>query len=253
MTVRGTLDSEQRMAALREDLERSGALLLNDTARTWGVHPMTIRRDFERLERAGLARRVRGGIISSAGEGFEARANRFLGAKKTIARKLAPLVVDQAAIGMDASTTVFRLIEGLHGASGLSVITNGINAFEALHAVPGVRAFITGGEREEHNVSLVGTLAVKALAQFNLDRCFLSCAAVDPETGSSETTIEQAAIKEAMSAAASEVVLAVSSDKLGSRSRVRSLPLNQIDVLVTELEPTDPRLDPYRDSVSLIL
>ena len=253
MTVTGTLDSEQRRLAMLENLERSGMLLLADSARAWGVHEMTIRRDFDLFERQGVARRVRGGIISATAGGFDARANLALPAKKRIAQKLAPLAHGQQVIGLDASTTVIRLVNRLPATTGLSIITNGLNAFEALHSVPGVRVFLTGGEREEHNVSLVGALAVKSLAQFNIDRCFVSCAGVDSETGMSDTTIEQAAIKEAMSSASNEVVLAVDSSKLETRSRVRSLSLSQVDVLVTELDPDDARLDAYRDRVATIL
>lgn len=253
MTITGTLDSEHRRRAMREELERVGTLLLAESARVWGVHPMTIRRDFDVFEQHGIARRVRGGVILRIDGDLEARSNLALAAKRRIAKKLAPLADGQQVIGMDASTTIFHLIARLPHDSGLSVITNGLTAFEALGRIHGVRAFITGGEREEHNVSLVGQLAVRALAQFNLDRCFLSSAAVDPEAGTSETTMEQVAIKEAMCSAANEVVLAIDSGKLDSRSRVRSLSLNQIDILVTELNPDDARLDAYRDEVQVVL
>ncbi len=55
-----------------------------------------------------------------------------------------------------------------------------------------------------------------------------------------------------MVSASQSVVLAVDSNKLGQRSAVRALSLDQIQTVVTELDPADVRLDPYRDRVLLL-
>jgi DeoR family fructose operon transcriptional repressor len=120
-----------------------------------------------------------------------------------------------------------------------------------LHWQPGIRTFLTGGEREERNNSLVGPIAVSVVRQFLLARCFLSAAALDPKAGTSETTIEQTAVKQAMAEVSEHVVVAVDASKLGQRSLVRSIGLAQIDLLVTDLAPDDARLDPYRDFVDI--
>jgi DeoR/GlpR family transcriptional regulator of sugar metabolism len=46
-------------------------------------------------------------------------------------------------------------------------------------------------------------------------------------------------------------VLAVDATKLGRRAVALGLEWEQVDVLVTELDPADARLDPYRDLVDL--
>ena len=58
-------------------------------------------------------------------------------------------------------------------------------------------------------------------------------------------------MKLALAHAAAEIVLAVDSSKLGHRAPARCFGLDRIDVLVTELDPRDTRLDPYRDAVDL--
>lgn len=251
MAIAGTLTAEQRREALRSGLAEHGQLRLTDVAAEWDVHPMTIRRDFEQLEREGVARRVRGGLLHVADDVFDGRRAHALVAKRRIAAKLLDLVPADAAVGLDASTTVHLLAAGLTHGRGLSVVTNGLAAFEALHDRPGIRTFLSGGERENRNNSLVGPIAVGNVRQFLLARCFLSAAALDPRAGSSETTIEQAAVKHAMAEASEHVVLAVDSSKLGQRSLVRSIGLGQVDLLVTELGPGDPRLDDYRDLVEI--
>ena len=251
MAVAGTLTAEQRRAALRAGLTEHGQLRLAEVAAEWDVHPMTIRRDFEKLEREGVAQRVRGGLLHVADDVFDRRRARALTAKRKIAVKLRDLVPSDAAVGMDASTTVHMLATAIPLRQGISVVTNGLAAFASLHAQPGVRTFLTGGEREERNNSLVGPIAVSTIRQFLLARCFLSAAALGPKAGTSETTIEQAAVKQAMAEVSEHVVLAVDASKLGQRSLVRSIGLAQVDLLVTDLAPDDARLDDYRDVVEI--
>jgi len=48
------------------------------------------------------------------------------------------------------------------------------------------------------------------------------------------------------------VVMAVNSAKFETGSAARCLNWDQIDLMVTELEVTDKRLDPYRNLVELL-
>lgn len=253
MAVTGTLDAEARRASMVDELMKLGALTLNHAAETWDVHPMTIRRDFDTLVLAGIARRVRGGVIALSGDDFTRRTHHNAGAKKQIAEKLRTLIRPDMAIGLDSSTTVHALAENLGDASRISVMTNGLSAFQTLSGREGIRTYLTGGEREELNISLVGSLAVQAVRQFSLNICFLSTMSLDPEFGTSEMTMEQVAIKQAMVDASQMVVLAVDSSKLETRARFKSLPMSNYDTMVTELDPSDQRLDAYRTHIQNIL
>lgn len=252
MAVTGTIDAETRRDLLVKMLAEHGQLRLDEATQRWDVHPMTIRRDFDSLERAGLARRVRGGIVSVAGPVLAQRRLLNRAAKAAIAGKLVDLLPSTAAIGLDASTTICALARQLPHHRGLAVVTNGLEAFEVLHDRPGVVSYLTGGEREEQNASLVGPLAIQALENFNLECCFLSALGVDAVLGTSESTLAQAAVKDAMVRSSNRVVVAVDASKLDTRSTVRSVSLDRVDVLVTELDPRDPALDGYRDLVETL-
>jgi DeoR family fructose operon transcriptional repressor len=251
MAVTGTLDAESRRSAMTRELHDRGTLQLGETAERWNVHPMTVRRDFDAFVLAGVARRVRGGVVALDGDDFAQRRHRHATAKRRIARKLLDLVRPGDAIALDSSTTVHALAETL-GGERVSIVTNGFGAFQTVHGREGVKAYLTGGERDETNLSLVGSLAVQAVQQFSLDACFLSAMSVDPAFGTSELTLEQVEVKRAMADAARTVVLAVDSSKFATRARFRSLSLSDFDVLVTELDPADERLDPYRGEVGEI-
>lgn len=252
MTLTGTASTEARRARLQTTLAESGRIDLAEAARVLGVHQMTIRRDLEALEAEGVARRVRGGAIFVSADDYRHRQVQNLQAKRRIAEKLVRLVHPNDAIGLDASTTMLQMASAMPDVARLSVVTNGLATFQALRGRPGVRSYLTGGEAEEQNAALVGPCAVSALNNFLLSACFLSASCVDPIVGTSDSTIAEVEVKRAMAATAEKTVLAVDSSKLGTRSVARGLPLSAIDLLVTELDPTDARLDPFRDHVALL-
>ena len=223
MRVSGTLAGEERRQQLAERLIRGGSLSLHEESRHFGVHEMTVRRDLEALERDGRARRVRGGAVLAQGDAFSLRMQKASKAKKQIAVKLAQLVPSGRAIGIDASTTLVHFARAITG-NGLSVVTNGWATFDVVRRRQGIRAFLTGGESEEHNESLVGPLAVKSIEGFHLDRIFLSASSLSSDCGTSEPTQPQVAVKRAMVAVADHVVVAVDSSKLGTISPVPAQP-----------------------------
>jgi len=251
MAVGSTLDVERRRRGLAAQLRETGLVRIGDAAAEWVVHPMTIRRDLRSLEEEGVARLVRGGAVFAGPTGFARRQAQARSAKRLIAEKAQALVPRGAAIGVDASTTALQLVEQVQ-ADDLLVVTYGLEAFQALQDRSGARVYLTGGERDRRTGSLVGPLALRALQGFALSRCFLSTTAVSPDLGCTEPTAEEVEVKRAMAAVSSSVVLVADSSKLDRRATVRSLGLGQVDVLVTELDPRDERLDPYRDLVELV-
>jgi DeoR/GlpR family transcriptional regulator of sugar metabolism len=58
-------------------------------------------------------------------------------------------------------------------------------------------------------------------------------------------------VKVALGGSAAEVVLAVTASKLEHRATARAFSFERIDVLVTELNPADSCLDPFRDRVKI--
>ena len=252
MTLTGTAATEARRSALQTMLAEDGRVDLATAALNFRVHSMTIRRDLEVLESEGVARRVRGGAIYVGIDDHRQRQLRNLNAKRRIAEKLVPLVGANDAIGMDASTTILQLAARLPDVGRLSVVTNGLATFQALQGRPGIRSYLTGGEAEEENAALVGPFALATLESFLLTSCFISASCVDPVLGLSDSTIGEVEVKRAMAESAQRVVVAADSTKLGNRAVARGLPLNAVHLLVTDLDPADTRLDPFRELVDLL-
>lgn len=248
-----SVEALERMQQIEAQVRSQGRVRVAELASELNVSEMTIRRDLDVLADRGVVQRVRGGAVSRGPEPFAERSNRHARAKDRIAGKLARLVGDGGAIGVDASTTLLRLAP-LLGGSGpegdtrdLMVVTNGPDVFAALQGTAGITPLLTGGRLDPRTGSLGGPLATRSARELLLRRLFVSGAALDPVHGTSEATLEDAQVKLALADVAAEVVVAVDSSKLGQRAAARAFRPEQVTFLVTELDPTDVRLEPYRE------
>ncbi len=243
---------EERIGEMKDLIAERGAVRIDELARDFGVSEMTIRRDLDELETLGLARRVRGGAIALGPEPWEQRHHHNARAKAKIAEKLLPLVPRSGTVAFDASTTIYRLAASIENARDLTVVTNGWDTFHSMKDTPGVTALLTGGSEEPRTGSLVGPMAVRTAQSFLYDTFFGSAAAIDAELGSSEAALAESEVKRAFSQTSHRLVLAVDHGKLGTRAPARVFDFEQVDLLVTDLEPNDPLLNPYRALVDII-
>lgn len=242
---------EERLERVRELIADLGSVRIDELADDFGVSEMTIRRDLDQLESLGLAHRVRGGAIAQGPEAWERRHQHNARAKVAIAEKLRPMLPAVGTVGFDASTTMFRLASSLEAARDLVVVTNGWDTFHSMKATPGVTATLTGGTEEPRTGSLVGPMAVRTAESFAYDVFFTSGAALDPDFGSSEAAVAESEVKRAFAKTADRIVLAVDHTKLGSRSQAKLFEVEALDLLITDLDPADERLAPYRGRVEI--
>ena len=242
---------EERLGVVRNLISERGVVRIDELAADFGVSEMTIRRDLDELETLGVARRVRGGAIALGPEPFAQRHRHNARAKARIAEKLLTQIPVTGTIAFDASTTVYRLAATLELARDLVVVTNGLDTFNALVGKPGITASLSGGSQEPRTGSLVGPMAVRAAEGFLYDAFICSAAALDHELGSSEASLAESEVKRAFSRTSSRIILAVDHSKLGTRAQARMFGLESVNLLATDLDPDDARLDAYRGRVEL--
>ncbi|WOF24264.1 DeoR/GlpR family DNA-binding transcription regulator [Microbacterium betulae] len=247
------LDAERRRERLVALAHEADGVLIDAAAELFAVSTMTIRRDLLDLEAEGRVRRVRGGAVAAeTARAFDARSAVRATAKRAVAAKALSLVPRRGVVALDASTTVHALAASLGSRDRLMVCTNAFETFQAANRLEGVTAVLSGGAAEPTTGSLVGPIARRSLSSVYFDVFFASADAVDPSDGTSEVSVEEAEVKRMLAAGASRTVLCVDASKLGRRSVARALESDEISAIVTELEPSDPRLDPYRSLAEII-
>lgn len=251
-TQRTFRSPEERLGEVRDLIVEAGAVRIDELATVFGVSEMTIRRDLDELEALGVARRVRGGAVALGPEPFAQRHRHNARAKAKVAEKLQTLLPASGTLAFDASTTIYRLAASIEGARDLVVVTNGLDTFHTLRGKPGVTATLTGGSEEPRTGSLVGPIAVRTAQEFLYDMLICSAAALEASVGSSEASLAESEVKRAFSQTSSRIIVAVDQSKLETRAQARMFELESVDLLVTDLEPEDRRLDAFRNGVELM-
>lgn len=238
------MDVSDRRSAIEERVIRDGEVQFATLAEELQVSAMTIRRDIEALEQAGVVRRVTGGAIAvTGGAAFEpsygAREIRAAGTKRDIGAAIASMLAPGEVVLLDSGSTVAWVAEAVRGRGlGLTVVTPSIKVATILADEPGTTVVLAGGVVRPEELSLIGPDAEKLVSRYNCDTYVAGVAGVDPRRGLTEYHPEEAAVKRAAVEGARRVIVGADSAKLGRVHLVTIAPLSAVDVLVTDA-PSD--------------
>jgi len=237
--------AEERRQAVVDLVRTRGAARLADLAEALGVSEMTVRRDVAELAARGLLDRVHGGAMapraaSTDEPGFAAKSALHVEAKTAIAREAARLVAPGTSVAVSAGTTTHLAAGLLREVPGLTVVTNSLPVADLLSAAD--RQVLLVGGRRTPSRALVGPLAVRALEAVNVDVLLLGAHGLDPRRGLSTPTLEEAETDRALARAARRVVVLADSSRWRVAGLATALPLEDVDVLVTDAGlPPDAR------------
>jgi DeoR/GlpR family transcriptional regulator of sugar metabolism len=124
--------ASQRRQRIAEELERNGAVKVTDLAAALEVSEMTVRRDLERMQEAGLLVKVHGGAVPigrrAEEPGFDAKLGRAMAQKAAIAELAVGLVSPGSSVALSAGTTTWSLARLLPSVPGITVLTNSLSA-----------------------------------------------------------------------------------------------------------------------------
>jgi DeoR/GlpR family transcriptional regulator of sugar metabolism len=231
------MDGQQRLSELIDVLRRDGRVDVATSAAEFGTVELTIRRDLDVLVARGVARRTRGGAVNLLMLGeelpFAMREIEALDSKRRIAAAVAELIADGEAIGLDSGTTVAETARALIGRR-LTVMPLSLHAAMALVGSSSVRLILPGGEARAEELAMVGPLALAGIAALRFDTVVLGCCGVSPDRHVMAHDLGDAAVKQALLAAARRSVLAVDGAKFGRGALAVVCELAAVDVVVTD-------------------
>ncbi|MEM7095151.1 MAG: DeoR/GlpR family DNA-binding transcription regulator [Actinomycetota bacterium] len=244
-----TLLGRERRDAIVTLVSEQGAARVGELAMRFGVSEMTIRRDIEALAAVNLLARVHGGATrldraapSIDEPGFAAKSKRQLPEKRAIAERGASRIRPGGAIGITAGTTTYQLLPYLARIRDLTVVTNSIAIVSALSAsASGVDLVLTGGSPTPSN-AIVGPVAERCLAGFNLDQLFMGVHGMS-EAGFTTPNLAEAQTNLAFIEAAREVCVLADSSKWGIVGLSTIGVLSAADVLVSDDALADDAVD----------
>lgn len=235
------LPAELRRDQIANFVQEHVTATAEDLSAHFDVSLMTIWRDLTALEEMGRVRRVRGGAArlertAEAEPLFDSKRVLNPTTKERIARYAAEHFVKSGDIlFMEAGTTVAAMVKYLVGYQHLTVIGNGLGTMNELaRLTPAINVYCCGGMLRPVAYTFVGPQAEEYFRTINATTCFLSATGVTLTEGITDVNLLEIQVKRAMVASANRVVFLMDSSKFGVRSLARVVPMEEVDVLITD-------------------
>ena len=247
----------ERRNAILAKLATDGKVIVSDLSVEFNVTEETIRRDLEKLDKEGLAKKTYGGAIVSethaADLPFNVRKRMNANLKESIAQKIADLICDGDSVILDASTTAICVTKYIKNRENLTLLTNSVEILLDLADKSGWNIISTGGRLKNGSLALVGAPAEKMIRSYHVHIAVCSSKGIDMNMGVSDSNEEDARIKEAIFAAADRKILAIDSTKFDRRSFIKVFSISDIDTVVTDAKPSDEWIEFFeKNQVELI-
>jgi DeoR/GlpR family transcriptional regulator of sugar metabolism len=240
---RGSVLSYDRRQELLDQLRERKTIRISEAAGEFHIGEATIRRDLEKLEKQGLARRIYGGAVLLEGLDAEipmdVREKTEQAQKESIGRLAASIVEDGDVLILDSSSSTLAMISFLMVKKDLTIITNGLKAADMAGDLGNSKVYCCGGRLRELSKSLVGMSARKFIRSHSAGKLFFSCRAVNLEMGVCDSSDEEAELRQDMIASCKKAILLAASSKFNGSAFCQICGFEDIDVILTDLMPDE--------------
>jgi len=224
-----------------------------------GVSEDTIRRDLKDLSSQGLIRKVHGGAIlnemstSYIPMKYDDRQISASAEKEIIAKKAVALIKDGMSIFIDGGTTNLEIVRHIPDNLNITIITNCLPIASELVDKHNIHSFFLGGEILKGVPVTVGTDTLNLLDEVNADIFFIGTRSINIKNGLTDIDRVEVLIKRKMAERSAKVVSVANSDKLNSVQSFNIIPISNLDILITELDPSDEILADYKQQSGLTI
>ncbi|NHZ37380.1 DeoR/GlpR family DNA-binding transcription regulator [Massilia rubra] len=229
---------QERHALILQRLQSDGRVLAPDLAQWLQVSEDTIRRDLRDLAAAGLCQKVYGGALrmplpAAPGGTPAQRRSAQADRKARLATAAAPCVAPGSVLFIDAGSTNLAIAQAL-GEARLTVITNAPAIAAALIDKALIELIVIGGRIHAETGASIGATALRDLELISPDLYILGACGVDAQAGISAIHYEEAEFKRRVAALSKAVLVATTSDKVGTAAPYAVLAASSLTELVVE-------------------
>lgn len=239
---------QERQQYILEEIRIYNRVRSSDLSDQLKVSEDTIRRDLKELSDIGKILKVHGGAMSSNAYIPFSHQDREIHAhteKVAIVKKALSLVQDNQVVLMDGGTTNLEFVRLLPEKLKITIFTSSLPVALQLTEHPNIQTNLLGGKILKSAQVSIGLDVIESLSEIRADLCFVGTRSLDPHLGITDINREEAQTKRAlMEASATSVSLCIS-EKLGTAQPYTVTGVEQLDILITELNPDHSALKPY--------
>lgn len=241
---------KERQAFILHQVNLHNKVLSSTLSLEINVSEDTIRRDLQELAEEGRLIKVHGGALSPSFNQVYYPSNNIYSHshKQVIAQKAASLISDGMFVLTSGGTTILELARTLPRELRATFISGSIPAvLEYMHH-PHIEVIVIGDKISRNSKITIGADALQKIGQIRADLCFLGINGLDMEQGITDNDWEVVQIKKAMIESSRKIICLTISEKLHSVQPIHVCNIQKIDILITELPPSDPLLKPFVDA-----
>ncbi len=245
---------KERHGFIMRQINLHNRVLSSDLIDLLKVSEDTIRRDLQELSEKGQLSKVHGGALSKSYQSsFDDSEVYAKEAKIIIAKKTIPLIKDGMVILTGGGTSIIELVKRLPENLNATFFT--ISPFVAIELAkyPKVEVILIGGIFSKNSQVTYGGHVINQLSEINADLCLIGTSAIHPQDGLTDTDWEINQLKKAMLNSCKKTGILCISEKLDISMRLKVAALENIDYLITELNPQAPELSAYKIKTLQIL
>ncbi len=211
---------------------------VRELAEALEVSEATVRRDLKALAGRHQLSLVHGGatLQRHADYSFQAKQQRNVDSKRTIATLAAKRIHDGDHVFLDSGTTCFEMAPLLRDRRGLSVLVNSARLALEFDS-PGIGVIMLGGQYRPDRMDTIGPITTSTLDQLRGYLAFIGADGLSMEFGPSASDIESAHLYRQVVANAREAVLLADHSKFETAALFRIIEWDRIGCLITDQRP----------------
>jgi DeoR/GlpR family transcriptional regulator of sugar metabolism len=245
---------EERLAYILHQVNLHNKVLSSHLSELIQVSEDTIRRDLQELAQDGKIIKVHGGALSNSFHlGIASRDVYAVEEKKTIALKAVQLIHDGMFVLTTGGTTIAELARVLPKELQATFITVSLPAAFEYANHPNIEVIVIGDKLSKGSKITVGGEAISKIKTIRADLCILGNNAIDATEGLTDNDWDVVQVKRAMISTSKKVVVLSISEKVDAAEQLKICDAEEIDVLITELSPSDRKLQAYKEKGILVL
>lgn len=241
---------KERQAYILHQVNLHNKVLSSSLCTEINVSEDTIRRDLQELSDEGKVIKVHGGALSHSFNKVYFSTNGVYSQpeKKVIAQKAIALINNGMFILTSGGTTILELARSLPPQLKATFMSGSIPAILEYMHHPNIEVIMIGDRISKNSKITVGSEAIAKIKQMKPDICFLGTNAIDIEHGITDNDWEVVQLKKAMIESSKMVVCLTIAEKINSVQPIHVCELKDINMLITELNESDPLLKPYKEA-----
>ncbi|GMA60967.1 DeoR/GlpR family DNA-binding transcription regulator [Alicyclobacillus fastidiosus] len=245
----------KRIKEIQEYVHQHQTVSLDELVSVFDVSKNTIRRDVQWLVERGEIKKVYGGVAvnNSTLVSFNDRKTKNQKQKELIAKEAANFVEDGDIIFIDSGTTTLEMFEYIKH-KDITIITNNLTFIFNCLPHENLDIISIGGALERKTNSFASFKDSNLLQTYNINKCFMASTGISITNGVTNASPLESVLKQTAVERSSEVYLLIDHDKFNKHGLITYCKLNQIDYLITDLDPgTEYREYALQNDIQLVI